>query len=324
MIIQALDSLSVRVIAYFLFALATASCSSGGSLNAPGRLIDVGEGRRLHIVCQGTGSPTVVLESGAGEGWYTWALVQPALARSYRTCSYDRAGIGFSDPRSGRSIAALNDDLHALLRRGGEEPPYVLVGHSLGGLLVQRFAARYPELVAGIVLVDSVHEDFDRRFPPLPEEQEKVRAARDARRQQIAEWQTTGKWPEMDFHERVPQELTKLLKPRTASAAWWHARFAEGELPDMTAAPGLTPARADLPLIVITASKWTRPPWRTEERQAAWLRAREEMQDDLASRSPRSRHVTVDAGHHVQLERPTVVIDAIVDVAGRAAPRSRQ
>src|SRR5438093_17106 len=76
---------------------------------APGRLIDVGQGRRLHIVCEGTGSPTVVLESGAGEGWYTWALVQPALARSYRTCSYDRAGIGFSDPRIGRSVSALND-----------------------------------------------------------------------------------------------------------------------------------------------------------------------------------------------------------------------
>jgi len=70
---------------------------------------------------------------------------------------------------------------------------------------------------------------------------------------------------------------------------------------------------------VITASQWTRPPWRTEERQAAWLLERAETQDDLASCSVRSRHITVDAGHHVQLERPTVVIDAIVDVARQAA-----
>src|SRR5437867_3288856 len=307
-------------------ALFAQSPSRGDVTLEPKRfdLIDVGESRRLHIVCQGTGSPTVVLESGAGEGWYTWALVQPVLARSYRTCSYDRAGIGFSDSRSGRSVSALNDDLHELLRHGGERPPFVLVGHSLGGLLVRRFAARYPGEVAGIVLVDSVHEDFDRGFPPLPEEQEKVRAAREAGRRQIAEWETTGKWPEMDFHERLPRELINLLKPRSASAAWWQARFAEGELPDSNTPPGLTCGRADLPLTVITASKWTRPPWRTEERQAAWLRARAEMQNDLASCSARSRHITVDTEHHVQLERPTVVVDAIVGVARRATSRPLQ
>ena len=121
----------------------------------PGRLIDVG-GHRLHLRCTGAGTPTVVLEPAAGEmsshlGWIT-----PAVARATRVCVYDRAGRGWSEPAdSAQDGAQIATDLHTLLARGQVPGPYVLAGHSFGGLYVLTFAARYPEEVAGMVLVDS-------------------------------------------------------------------------------------------------------------------------------------------------------------------------
>jgi pimeloyl-ACP methyl ester carboxylesterase len=121
----------------------------------PGRLIDVG-GHRLHLNCTGSGSPTVVLEPGGGEMSANLGWITPAVARNTRVCVYDRAGRGWSEPAStpqdGLQIAT---DLHTLLHRGGVPGPYVLAGHSFGGLYVLTFAARYPDEVAGLVLVDS-------------------------------------------------------------------------------------------------------------------------------------------------------------------------
>jgi pimeloyl-ACP methyl ester carboxylesterase len=121
----------------------------------PGRLIDVG-GHRLHLSCSGSGSPTVVLEPGAGEMSSNLGWITPAVARDTRVCVYDRAGRGWSEPadapQDGLQIAT---DLHTLLHLGGVPGPYVLAGHSFGGLYVLTFAARYPDEVAGLVLVDS-------------------------------------------------------------------------------------------------------------------------------------------------------------------------
>lgn len=121
----------------------------------PGRLIDVG-GHRLHLRCTGSGSPTVVLEAGGGEMSSNLGLITTAVGRTTRVCAYDRAGRGWSDPASpppsGSRIAV---DLHTLLQRGGVPGPYVLAGHSFGGLYVRSFAARYPSEVAGMVLADS-------------------------------------------------------------------------------------------------------------------------------------------------------------------------
>jgi pimeloyl-ACP methyl ester carboxylesterase len=123
---------------------------------APGDLVDVG-GRRLHINCTGTGAPTVVLEAGLGEpstvmaGW-----IAPAVSPSTRVCVYDRAGKGWSDPApEGADPLAVVTDLHTLLERHGETGPFVLAGHSSGGVYVQAYAATYPDDVAGLVLIDS-------------------------------------------------------------------------------------------------------------------------------------------------------------------------
>ncbi len=133
---------------------------------APGQLVDVG-GYQLHIHCTGAGSPTVILESAFPGISADWAWVQPQVANTTRVCAYDRAGMGWSDlgpqPRDASQIAA---ELHTLLHRAGIQPPYVLVGHSLGGLFVRRYAAHYPNELAGMVLVDATHPDVLTRLPP--------------------------------------------------------------------------------------------------------------------------------------------------------------
>ena len=122
----------------------------------PAGLVDVG-GHKLHINCTGTGSPTVVLEPGLGEPSTAMAWIAPDVAATTRVCVYDRAGRGWSEsagaPQDGVQVAT---DLHTLLDRAGEQGPYVLAGHSAGGLYVLNFAQLYPDQVAGVVLLDSM------------------------------------------------------------------------------------------------------------------------------------------------------------------------
>jgi pimeloyl-ACP methyl ester carboxylesterase len=121
----------------------------------PGHLIDVG-GHRLHLHCTGSGSPTVVLETGGGEMSSHFGWIAPAVARDTRVCVYDRAGRGWSEPADTvQDAAQIATDLHTLLHNGQVPGPYVLAGHSFGGLYVLTFAARYPDEVAGMVLIDS-------------------------------------------------------------------------------------------------------------------------------------------------------------------------
>lgn len=142
--------------------------------------IDVG-GFRLNLRCEGEGSPVVVFDSGAGDTLATWDWVVPGLKKLTRTCAYDRAGLGKSDrgpaPRTSERIVA---ELGHLLARAGVRPPYVLVGHSFGGLNVRLYAARHPDQVAGLVLVDGTPEDFPGIEDSLrtPGEREKLRTSR--------------------------------------------------------------------------------------------------------------------------------------------------
>lgn len=121
----------------------------------PGQMVDVG-GYRLHINCTGEGSPTVVIESGWGDSSASWGWVQPEVAKTTRVCTYDRAGMGWSEsspqPRMAREYAK---ELHTLLAKANEPGPYVLVGHSMGGFTVRVYAHDYPDEVAGLVLIDA-------------------------------------------------------------------------------------------------------------------------------------------------------------------------
>jgi pimeloyl-ACP methyl ester carboxylesterase len=122
----------------------------------PGKLFDVGGGRKLHAICTGTGAPTVVIEAGASSFAIDFTLVQRQIEQSSRVCSYDRAGSGWSDP-AGKATTA--QDLRALLQAAGERPPYVLVGASRGGLLIRNYLLAYTDDVAGLVFVDPSTED---------------------------------------------------------------------------------------------------------------------------------------------------------------------
>jgi hypothetical protein len=132
----------------------------------PGRMVDVG-GYQLYLYCTGKGSPTVILESGLGGPALQWELVQQRLDKTTQVCSYDRAGLGWSDDGPGpRTSQQMANELHSLLHNAGVGGPYVLVGHSLGGLNVRLFAHDYPNETAGIVLVASGSENDLARMPP--------------------------------------------------------------------------------------------------------------------------------------------------------------
>jgi pimeloyl-ACP methyl ester carboxylesterase len=159
----------------------------------PGSIVDV-NGHYLYFVCVGTGSPTVVLEAGFGGAIRNWRDVQQQLGRSTRTCSYDRAGLSGSS-----AIPGVHDagdeirDLERMLDRAEIEPPYVLVGHSYGGLLVRLFAHDHPGDVAGIVLVDAVHSDQTKRFlAAIPKEPEFAELRRDFFGQRVVDGVDVG------------------------------------------------------------------------------------------------------------------------------------
>ena len=126
---------------------------------APGALGPVGR-HRLHYRCEGTGTPAVILEAGIAASSLTWSRVQPIIARSTRVCSYDRAGLAWSEATSStRSMATLVSELRLLVEHAGVPPPYVLVGHSFGGLIIRAFARTHPSEVAGLVFVDPLHPE---------------------------------------------------------------------------------------------------------------------------------------------------------------------
>jgi len=129
----------------------------------PGQLLDMG-GYRLHLHCKGKG-PTVVLEYGQQGSYTDWYRVQPQLAEFARVCVYDRGGYGWSDPSpKSRVPSVMADELHTLLHSAGAAPPYILVGHSFGGLNTLMFAHKFPTEIAGVVLVDASLPEMMSRF----------------------------------------------------------------------------------------------------------------------------------------------------------------
>jgi pimeloyl-ACP methyl ester carboxylesterase len=142
----------------------TAKAGTPKNSSAPPGLVDIGE-RSLFLDCRGSGSPTVVLEAGLTGDLRTWENVMPVVQKETRVCAYDRANIGRSEPApTPRTAADVVADLHALLAAAGEKPPYLLTGFSFGGLTTQLFAQKYPEDVAGLVLVESNHPDEVEQF----------------------------------------------------------------------------------------------------------------------------------------------------------------
>jgi pimeloyl-ACP methyl ester carboxylesterase len=297
----------------FIALLLITAC---GSSAPPGRLVDVG-GRNLHLYCTGSGGPTVVLEAGASSGFYSFWEIQPRIP--FRVCSYDRAGLGFSDPRPGRRVSAeIASDLHTLLERAGERPPFILVGHSLGGLFVRKYAELYPHEVAGMVLLDSAHEDEESLRPPAVAAvwrpiRERIQAQRAAT---IKEGRRTGKWPDAPIPDFLPKPLAKNLEKQLRTEKWWQARHSEAEMYEREPAVSSEKRRLAVPLVVFTATRWAKfDESISDDVWKQWMQYRVAMGADLASRSPRGEHVVLDVNHGIHWDAPDVVIDAIRRVA---------
>jgi pimeloyl-ACP methyl ester carboxylesterase len=284
------------LIAALLASLLLTGCGGNGSTRSPkrapdlgvvtngGRLVDIGGGRSLYLNCVGSGSPTVILEAGFGGTTNNWSAVQPQLGRTVRTCAYDRAGLGNSLPIPGVHDAGDEiADLEALLDHARIAPPYVLVGHSYGGLLARLFARAHPGETAGVVLVDAMGRDQDRRF--------------------------LGTW------RRLPASVRAGLPKPAAEPVVDGVDIRAGEALD--AKGGTLPA---VPLAVITRGvaddevpRRARPAV-----EAVWTR----MQDQLAAMSPDHVHVVaLRSGHFVQSYaggQPGVVIRAVRAVTDAA------
>lgn len=266
-------------------SLARRAKDDGRSLAALDKLVDVDGGRRLHLNCSGTsfeGIPTVVLESGAGNDSSVWNRVQPEVAKFTRVCSYDRAGLGSSDPvPAPRTVVAVTEDLHTLLLNSKVNGPYILVGHSLGGILVRLYASYHPAEVAGMVLVDSSHEDEpDRGIALIPHETLK---------------EILKQSKPSDLVPQVPERIDTCSIRALMNALNWHSDIplivlTQGRPygPDMVAVPSIAPKAYQLHLV---------------------------LQRDLMRRSSRGKQIIAKkSGHMIHQDQPELVIDAIGQV----------
>jgi len=301
------------------------------------RLVEVEPGRRLNLYCLGRGSPTVVFESGLTDETITWALVQPTIAKHARACTYDRAGVGYSDPqgRPGDS-ANIVDDLHRLLAAASIKPPYLLVGHSLGGMHVRLYADTYLADVAGMVLVDSAQETWVENMWRLNPKQPTREEAFAWDRQEFADQRDCVKDAESGFIEGsgtykkcVPDpnplysDAINLAYRRThVLVAYQRAQMTEQEAYQHASSDEVSAARrwyGDMPLIVLTS---TPQGPRADEKQShrdAVNRVHATFADQLAALS---RHGVVrpvpDSTHDIQNSQPGAVIDAILEVLKEA------
>ena len=308
----------------------------------PHQRIEVEPGRRMNLFCQGSGSPTVVFDSGISDWSSTWALIQPAVATRTRACSYDRPGMGYSDPAT-RPATALNavHDLHTLLQRAGVNGPLLLVGHSLGGFNMKLYAALYPEEVAGAVLVDPSEERlWDRVGPALSvrfgDKLVHEAAADDtsgfaeliAHFRECADTTRAGKLDDDAYAKctdpvRTPLGPVILAERRKlqASVSYQDAQLAEAAssmfVPDAEADAqyarlfGAAHPLGDKPLVVLTHSIWEMSPPFGETGYASWVAAHRQT----AALSTRGTERMVELSrHNIQVDHPQVVIDAVADV----------
>lgn len=294
----------------------------------PGRLVNVGA-YRLHLVEQGEGPVTVVFDSGAGAaGTLAWAPLQKEVAKSTRAVSYDRAGLGWSEPgRRPRSNEIMVEELHQLLNRGGIPSPYVLVGHSLGGLNARLYAHTYPDEVAGLVLVDAAHEE---QFTPEPVKRAMKQmgwmmplmsliprllatSGLAALRPSLVEMSLKSVFSDGEAPAEVVDGYRQLLASRpthhAAAAAELqavlpsHAEIRERNISSL----------GDIPLVVIQHGRVE--PQMNEELTAVVEETNRRLQAAVAAQSPQGRLIVAEeSGHNIPYEQPEVVLAAIRDI----------
>jgi pimeloyl-ACP methyl ester carboxylesterase len=278
---------------HILAAVVLACCAvARPGASAPEQRIAVGA-YQVQAAEQGSGRYTVIFESGFGTGLESWRKVAPEVAKLAHVMSYSRAGHGSSDPRpEPRSILESSRELDQLVAAAGLTPPFILVGHSYGGLLARAFALRHPEQVAGMVLVDPA----DERFNPALRRLDAARAADDDRQ----------------FNALVPAKFRAeydALKPV----------LDQGALP-----PPLNGKLPDVPVVVLTSvQQLAKPEFFLQSVEAVAVK-RDLHADFLRQFSEGSQVLTLRSGHNIQQEEPELVIEAVRKVMAAADRRAAQ
>lgn len=289
----------------------------------PGEFVQVGD-HRLHVMRSGSG-PTVVFENGPGGIGLDWSLVASEAAGFASTVAYDRAGLGWSEPAEGpRDIATLVDELKTMLVESGANPPYVLVGHSYGGLIVRAYAYTYPEDVAGLVLVDAAHEDQFEIYPQEYAAKGENMGEMMARLRLVFRLANGSGIPAL-FNAAAPiaDKLPGEIGAARAAVGLMDSSQAVATTDEMAAllasfdhVRSIRGPLGDIPVRIITHGRAPGaeagiPPGLEAEVEVAW----QEMQRDLLTISTDSSlEVASRSGHDIHVEQPEVVIDAIRDI----------
>ncbi len=263
------------------------SAESNASGDGEYTLVDVG-GYRLAIHCIGGGGPTVILETGLGAPSEYWAPIQQEIAGLNRVCRFDRAGRGKSYPAPTpppRTCADMVADLRALLHNARIPAPYVLVGNSLGGMNARLYAYRYPEEVAGLVLVDGSHQDqFARIGEALPEPEP---SSPDSHKGFYRFW-AGGGWRDPANN---PENVDFVTSREQLQAIH---------------------SLGDLPIVVLASGVFLRETPTSPEAGPRLHEIWQDLQRELASLSSNSVYSVVESsGHFIQRDRPEMVVDAI-------------
>ena len=264
----------------------------------PGRLVDIG-GYRLHLWCTGDGAPAVILDTGLGGSSADWGFVQPEVARFTRVCSYDRAGMGYSDPGpSPRTARRIASELAELLVRSGIAGPVVLVGASIAGFDVRVFASDHPERAAGLVLVDASHEDDAHEVPRM------------ARFVPLLSTIGVLRLFGVSFGQRIESlapSVRQFARATSFRAAGYQAAADEIiHIRESAAEVRSSRRKLTIPVLVITGGRGADENWR-------------QLQQDQASLSERGCLIVAQqSGHVVSIDQPEVVVDAIRTVVETA------
>ena len=280
----------------------------------PGQLVDIG-GRRMHLLAVGEGAPAVVIIPALGANVLEWVRVLRGAVCETTVCAYDRAGLGWSDPSHGPvTIDAMADDLRVLLKAAGIAPPYVIAGHSMGGVVARRFQSRYPEDVAGMLLIDSSHEDQARRLDGHDRWYDISRAAKrrlrvlGVRRAAARFGLVRSLNAESLAWETIPEYAGAA---KASSLSTKQRRTVVGEMLLLDRPQGQPQGLGALPLAVLSAGNAKRRKWPD---WAAWC----QLQDELAALSSGSVYMyAVNADHNVHLDDPGLVVETIRDLVGR-------
>lgn len=291
----------------------------------PQRLVDMDHGRRMNIYCTGSGSPAVILDAGMGDSTISWALVQPAVASRAKVCSYDRAGLGFSDGSNRPSTAVNNaEDLHALLKAAHVSPPYILVGHSAAGMYIRVYADRYPDEVAGMVSVEGSHEDQWVRGWAIGASGQQAKwdaflkeygSCVDEAKRGLVPGTPAYKKCVGDPDPRFSPAINAAQARYAATMRWQTAAASERQAVAYASADQARATRkhyGDIPIIVLTHSPYPKAKDETQSERNQRTLLWESLHLDVAAMSTRGvNEIVPNSGHYIQYDHPQVVIDAI-------------